>query len=69
MATFHPSRPSPPSLAPWCHLLRGAHGRRGVLEVKDLVAFFLYLNMFYGPVQVLSTAWENIQEAIAGPTA
>ncbi len=37
-----------------------------VLSIEDLVAFFLYLALFYHPVQVLSTAWENIQEALAG---
>jgi ATP-binding cassette subfamily B protein len=37
-----------------------------VLPIEDLVAFFLYLALFYQPVQMLSTAWENIQEALAG---
>ena len=36
------------------------------LSVADLVAFFLYLEMFYQPVRVLSGAWENIQSALAG---
>jgi ATP-binding cassette subfamily B protein/subfamily B ATP-binding cassette protein MsbA len=36
------------------------------LPIADLVAFFLYLEMLYQPVRVLSTAWEHIQEAIAG---
>ena len=36
------------------------------LSVADLVAFFLYLEMFYQPVRNLSTAWENIQGALAG---
>jgi len=29
-------------------------------------AFFLYLELFYQPVRVLSGAWEQIQEAMAG---
>lgn len=37
-----------------------------VLSVSDLVAFFLYLEMFYQPVRNLSNAWEAIQNAIAG---
>jgi len=36
------------------------------LSVADLVAFFLYLEMFYQPVRVLSGAWENVQSALAG---
>jgi ATP-binding cassette subfamily B protein len=38
----------------------------GTLPVADLVAFFLYLEMFYGPVRALSGAWEQVQEARAG---
>lgn len=37
-----------------------------VLPLGDLVAFFLYLEMFYQPIRVLSRVWENIQEALAG---
>jgi ATP-binding cassette subfamily B protein/subfamily B ATP-binding cassette protein MsbA len=37
-----------------------------VLSLEDLVAFLLYLNEFYGPVRMLSGAWEGIQEALAG---
>ena len=36
------------------------------LSVADLVAFFLYLDMFYQPVRILSGAWESVQEALAG---
>lgn len=39
---------------------------RGTLQVPDLVAFFLYLDMFYGPVRSLSGAWEAIQSSLAG---
>lgn len=44
----------------------GSMALEQVLSIEDLVAFFLYLALFYHPVQVLSTAWENIQEALAG---
>ena len=37
-----------------------------MLPVGDLVAFFLYLEMLYQPVQALSQAWEGVQEAMAG---
>ena len=37
-----------------------------VLPLEDLVAFFLYLEMFYQPVRALSGVWEQIQEALAG---
>jgi len=36
------------------------------LPLDDLVAFFLYLNLFYQPVRALSGAWEGVQEALAG---
>jgi ATP-binding cassette subfamily B protein len=39
---------------------------KGLLPVADLVAFFLYLDMFYNPVRVLSGAWEAIQGSLAG---
>jgi ATP-binding cassette subfamily B protein len=39
---------------------------KGTLPVADLVAFFLYLDMFYNPVRVLSGAWEAIQGSLAG---
>ncbi len=37
-----------------------------VLPVEDVVAFFLYMELFYQPVRVLSSAWEQVQEAMAG---
>jgi ATP-binding cassette subfamily B protein/subfamily B ATP-binding cassette protein MsbA len=35
------------------------------LTVAELVAFFLYLELFYQPLHHLSDAWEKIQEALA----
>jgi ATP-binding cassette subfamily B protein/subfamily B ATP-binding cassette protein MsbA len=35
------------------------------LAVADLVAFFLYLELLYQPIRILSDAWERIQEALA----
>ncbi len=39
---------------------------QGKLDVADLVAFFLYLDLFYQPVRVLSGAWEQVQGSLAG---
>jgi ATP-binding cassette subfamily B protein len=36
------------------------------LPVADLIAFFLYLDLFYQPVRNLSNAWEAVQSALAG---
>jgi ATP-binding cassette, subfamily B, bacterial len=38
---------------------------RQTLAVDELVAFFLYLDLFYQPLHHLSDAWEKIQEALA----
>ena len=38
----------------------------GTLPLGDLVAFFLFLELFYQPVRQLSSAWEQVQEAVAG---
>lgn len=38
---------------------------RQTLTIADLVAFFLYLELFYQPLHHLSDAWEKIQEATA----
>ena len=35
------------------------------LSVDELVAFFLYLELFYQPLHHLSDAWEKIQESLA----
>jgi ATP-binding cassette subfamily B protein len=36
------------------------------LPVADLVAYFLYLEMLYQPVRILSGVWESVQQAMAG---
>jgi ATP-binding cassette subfamily B protein/subfamily B ATP-binding cassette protein MsbA len=35
------------------------------LAIDELVAFFLYLDLFYQPLQRLSDSWEQIQESLA----
>jgi len=37
-----------------------------ILPIEDLVAYFLYLEMFYSPVRSLSGAWESMLQALAG---
>ena len=67
MATFHPFVSFASSLGTVGLIYFG--GRLAVqqlLPIEDLVAFFLYLAMFYSPIMVLSSAWENIQESLAG---
>ena len=44
----------------------GQMALRGTLSVADLVAFFLYLEMFYQPIRALGMSWEQVQEALAG---
>ncbi len=44
----------------------GQMALQGVLPVADLVAFFLYLEMFYQPIRALGMSWEHVQEAMAG---
>jgi ATP-binding cassette subfamily B protein len=67
MATFHPFIEFASSLGTIVVIYFGGRLALGqVLPIEDLVAFFLYLDMFYQPVRALSGAWEHIQEAMAG---
>jgi ATP-binding cassette subfamily B protein/subfamily B ATP-binding cassette protein MsbA len=67
MATFHPFVEFASALGT---IVLIYFGGRLVLDetlpIEDLVAFFLYLEMLYQPVRVLSQAWEGVQEATAG---
>lgn len=67
MATFHPFVEFSSSLGTIVLIYFG--GRltlRGVLPLEDLVAFFMYLEMFYQPIRMLSNVFENVQHAMAG---
>ena len=44
----------------------GRMALQGTLPIADLVAFFLYLEMFYQPIRALGMSWEQVQEAMAG---
>ena len=66
MATFHPFVEFTSSLGTLVVIYFG--GRlvvQGGLPIADLVAFFLYLDLFYQPVRNLSVAWESVQNALA----
>lgn len=39
---------------------------RGQLSVEEIVAFVLYLSLFYAPVSGLATLLENLQQSLAG---
>jgi ATP-binding cassette subfamily B protein/subfamily B ATP-binding cassette protein MsbA len=67
MATFHPFVAFSSSLGTVLILYFGGKlVLYQALPLEDLVAFFLYLNLFYHPIMVLSSAWEGVQEALAG---
>ena len=67
MAMFHPFVEFVSALGTIVIIYFGGQLALGqVLPIEDLVAFFLYLDMFYQPVRALSGAWENVQEAVAG---
>ncbi|MGC9348272.1 MAG: ABC transporter ATP-binding protein [Anaerolineae bacterium] len=67
MATFHPFVEFASSLGTIVLIYFGGQlVLQETLPLEDLVAFFLYLNLFYQPVRALSGAWENIQHAMAG---
>ena len=67
MATFQPFVEFTSSLGLLVVIYFGGQlAFQGALPVADLVAFFLYLEMFYQPVRNLSNAWEQVQTALAG---
>jgi ATP-binding cassette subfamily B protein len=67
MATFQPFVEFSSSLGTIVLIYFGGRlALNQVLPLEDLVAFFLYLEMFYQPIRALSGAWENIQHAMAG---
>ncbi|MDI7276843.1 MAG: ABC transporter ATP-binding protein, partial [Anaerolineae bacterium] len=67
MATFQPFVELSSSLGTIVIIYFGGRlAFQQVLPIEDLVAFFLYLDLFYQPVRALSGAWEGIQQALAG---
>ncbi|HEX7393689.1 MAG TPA: ABC transporter ATP-binding protein [Anaerolineaceae bacterium] len=67
MATFQPFVEFTSSLGVLVVIYFGGRlAFQGQLPVADLVAFFLYLDLFYQPVRNLGTAWEAVQNSLAG---
>jgi ATP-binding cassette subfamily B protein len=67
MATFQPFVEFTSSLGTLIVIYFGGQlALHGELAIADLVAFFLYLEMFYTPVRNLSGAWEAVQSSLAG---
>jgi ATP-binding cassette subfamily B protein len=67
MATFEPFVEFSSSLGTIIVIFFGGRlAFQGLLSIENLVAFFLYLDMFYQPVRALSSTWEQIQESLAG---
>jgi ATP-binding cassette, subfamily B, bacterial len=67
MATFQPFVDFTSSIGTLIVIFFGGRlALQGSLPVADLVAFFLYLDMFYAPVRNLSGAWEAVQGSLAG---
>jgi ATP-binding cassette subfamily B protein len=67
MATFHPLIAFASALGTIILIYFGGRFVLGqTLDLADLVAFFLYLDLLYQPVQELSRVWESVQQAMAG---
>jgi len=67
MATFQPFIDFSSSIGQLIVIYFGGRlAWQGILSVADLVAFFLYLDIFYQPIRNLSNAWEQLQGALAG---
>jgi len=67
MATFHPLIEFSSSLGTIVLIYFGGQlVLNRTLPIEDLVAFFLYMEMFYQPVRTLSQAWESVQQALSG---
>ncbi len=66
-AVFHPSVEFISSLGSVLVVgFGGLMAYRGGLSVADIVAFLLYLSLFYGPITGLANLLENMQQSLAG---
>ena len=66
-AVFHPSVEFISSIGTILVVSFGGYlAYREGLSVSDIVAFLLYLNLFYAPVTGLATLLENMQQSLAG---
>ncbi len=66
MAVFGPAVEFSASLGTVIVLFFGGRlAFQNVLSIADLLAFFLYLEMFYRPIRMLTASWEALQESLA----
>ncbi len=66
-AIFHPSVEFLSSIGTILVVAFGGYlALQGNLSVEDIVAFMLYLSLFYAPVSSLATLLENMQQSMAG---
>lgn len=66
-AIFHPSVEFVSSLGTVLVVAVGGYlAHLGQLSVEDIVAFMLYLTLFYTPISGLATWLENLQQSLAG---
>ncbi len=67
MAVFHPSIEFAASLGTVVLIYFGGQlVLNHTLNVADLVAYFLYLELLYQPVRALGNVWESVQQSMAG---
>ena len=66
-AIFHPSVEFVSSLGTVLVVFAGGYlAYLGQLSVEDIVAFVLYLSLFYAPISGLASWLENLQQSLAG---
>lgn len=66
-AVFHPSVEFLSSAGTVLVVFFGGYlAYKGQISVEDIVAFVLYLSLFYAPVSGLATLLENLQQSLAG---
>ncbi len=66
-AVFHPSVEFLSSVGTILVVFFGGYlAYKGQLSVEDIVAFVLYLSLFYAPVSGLANLLENLQQSLAG---
>ncbi|SEA05386.1 ATP-binding cassette, subfamily B, MsbA [Lachnospiraceae bacterium NK3A20] len=66
-AVFHPSVEFLSSVGTVLVVFTGGYlALEGKLVVADIVAFMLYLNLFYAPISGLAQLLENLQQSLAG---
>ena len=66
-AIFHPSVEFVSSIGTVLVVAVGGYlAYKGQLSVKDIVAFVLYLSLFYAPISSLASWLENLQQSLAG---